>query len=112
MIKCLIYIIFFILFQNVFSDESKCQGTAKSVSECKDLLEPDDERNGGHCCLFTGKLKADSSEVSECMKLDQEQYEDIENVKTNYEEHYDNPSIKCKSYYLKTSIISLLLFLF
>ena len=111
-----IFGLFFIVFLSleiIFCEDSyetRCQGSSSSVEKCKELLSDNEKLNKYHCCLFTGNEK--DTYISNCLRLDEYEYEDIDTVESKYiEEGYTEPNIDCKSYYYSLNIVFCLLFI-
>ena len=111
-----IFGLFFIVFLSleiIFcedTDETRCQGSSSSVEKCKQYLSDNEKLNKYHCCLFTGNEK--DTYISNCLLLDEYEYEDIDTVESKYiEEGYTEPNIDCKSYYYSLNIVFCLLFI-
>ena len=91
-------------------DETRCKGSSSSVEKCKELLSDNEKLNKYHCSLFTGNEKDDY--ISNCLRLDEYEYEDIDTVESKYIENgYTEPNIDCKSYYYSLNIVFCLLFI-
>ena len=107
--KCLIFIIFLILLENVILEDI-CMGSTLDINDCIGKLSQDKKDANCYCCLFTGTSK-EGYQVSQCIELQKIQYDYIEEIIQDKKKSYENPSIKCKSYYLHLSIIVLLFLL-
>ena len=108
MTKFLFYIIFIISFKNVILE---CIGSGISPKDCSQKLTESEKNSGAYCCLFTGTRKDNEYQDNQCMKLNKDEYDNIDDKIKDKENTHTNPSIDCKSYYLHISIIIILLFL-
>ena len=111
-----IFILFIILLLSLeitFCDDSGgtlCIGSSSSIDKCKELLSNEEKSNKDHCCLFTGYLR-DSYE-SQCLFLDNDEYNDINSEKTYYIDNgYKDVKIECNSYYYSLNIVFCILFI-
>lgn len=90
---------------------SKCDGTqASTLSECLELLLPEEKDSDFHCC-FT-QAKKNGVKNSQCDLISDSDYNSIKHYIGDYEDHgYSEVSVDCKSYFLQLSLLYLLLFL-
>ena len=101
MVKCLIVLFSVIIYINCQRD-SICVGSASKGSDCFELNE---SMNEDHCCFFTGKSKQDSQLIKQCVKVEDDEYDNFDNVINSYTNRYDSVSIDCKSYFLNYGIL-------
>ncbi len=87
-----------------------CKGSASSTYECVDKFTAAD-RDGGYYCCYE-KAKSGNVQVSDCVMLEEEQYDDIKNyIGYLKDSGLKDVSVDCNSYYLQLGILSLLLIL-
>ena len=82
-----------------------CKGSATSIDECLTKITEEEKEYGFHCCLFTGKKKESTIQDSQCLELDEDDYNSIGDVEASYQDTHDNPSIYCNSRYLNLSLL-------
>ena len=111
-----IFILFIILLLSLeitFCDDSggtRCTGSSSSIDKCKELLSYEEKSNKEHCCLFTGYFKG--SYDSQCLLLDNEEYNDIDSTKADYIDNgFSDVKIDCNSYYYGLNIVFIILFI-
>ena len=107
MLKFFKYIIFLLLIIEIQLDNA-CYGSANLIDECLDRLTENEKEYNIHCCLFTGKEVKSNLQISQCLEIDEEGYENIDDFKSNYENSYNDVSIDCKSSYLNLCLLELL----
>ena len=71
--KCLIFIIFLILLENVILEDI-CMGSTLDINDCIGKLSQDKKDANCYCCLFTGTSK-EGYQVSQCIELQKIQYD-------------------------------------
>ena len=108
------YILLILLCSVIFiqseSLSEKCTGSASSTYDCVDLFT-DSERAGGYYCCYE-KAKKNGVQVSDCVFLLDDDYDDIKNyIGSIKDDGYTDVSVDCKSYYLQLGVLSLLLIL-
>ena len=106
------YQIFIILFFIVYihcGTTSNCVGSATEIKYC--LNKNTDDGNTDHCCYFTAKFKADSSQINQCQRISDNEYNDMDKTIDSFNELYKDVSIDCKSYFLKLGVLSCVLIL-
>ena len=92
--------------------EKKCSdGGGSSTYECVNKFG-DDDRNAGYYCCYEKAKNKEGREVSDCVFLLDDQYDDMKNyIGSIKDQGYKDVSVDCKSYYLQLGVLSLLLIL-
>ena len=104
MLKFFKYIIFLLSIVEIQLN-GNCKGSANSIDECLEKISEEEKDYDYHCCLFTGKRKDTTIQDSQCLLLDDQEYNSIGDVEDSYQYQYDDPSIDCKSRYLNLSLL-------
>lgn len=111
-----ILILFLILSSFVFCDDDddggECYGTASKAKDCNSKKVGTSYK---YCCFLD--IKSDEGSYKQCYPVTESDYKDIKNYINKMEEsgrdaHGKVNKLDCKSYYLKLSLLSLLLILF
>jgi hypothetical protein len=102
-------IIFFAsLILYILSSDCSNKKNAESSKDCQDLETSDSD---GHCCFAKGKDK-NSSQVSMCISVTKNDYDNIKEYKKSLEgQGYVVDKLDCKSIYLELSLLSFILLL-
>ena len=100
-------LVILLFLENVLSDnDGICMGSAYELNVC---LEKKEEMEEGYCCYLTGISKDDETKVNQCLELNQDAYDEIDNTVKYYKTYYDDLRINCMSYSLNISILFLIL---
>ena len=103
-----INIIFFVLLIHMCSNEENdtfCQGSAFTSSDCFTQSNSNGTDSQIHCCFFKARYKDDTSMTKQCVNLTNENYSSIDKVIKDYENNYDEVSIYCSSTFLNYGIL-------
>ena len=112
-------IIFSLLLYFILADDNmlyRCEEKkASSEIECASILKEEEKNEGFHCCYFSGK-DTNGENIFKCTFLNNEEYKNLEETTYNMmDQGYTEPFIKCadesSSFYLKLSILYLILIL-
>ena len=110
-----------LLLVSILSDGDKdyCKGEdATNKKDCEKLKiegKRDDGENFTHCCYLEGET--DSKDLKACIPLTDSEYKDIKKYikdaeNASKEKDAKIKSLDCNSYYLKISLLTILLILF
>ena len=111
-----IYLLLIALFLvQIKCDEIYCgdEDDPKSANDCKNnnKFDPGDDDDFKYCCFLEGKRKG--QDLKTCWPLMEESYKKINDYIDEMEKNgFSGVSIKCSSYYIKISLLSLILLLF
>ena len=91
-------------------EDTLCTGSAKSINDCNDLLSDVEKSENKHCCFFSGTGN-DESEYKQCRLLDNDEYNNLEDTKSQliYEGTYSSIDIDCNSLFIEISFFLLFL---
>ena len=103
-------IIFFALLITFIDCDEYCNSKEKGVSKAKDCntLKVDEESEEKYCCYLKGEYQG--IEINRCNGLSEEEYKDIKGTIKTYESSGGKvKKLDCNSYYLKISLLSLII---
>ena len=91
-------------------EDTLCEGSAKSINDCKDLLSDIEKSENKHCCFFSG-TQNDEYETTQCRVLDNDEYNNLEDTKSQliYEGEYSSVDIDCNSLFIEISFFLIFL---